>query len=162
MNNVPFTKRDVIIVFRDGVSQTQEVFMESGTLGWDEGKAEAMYFLDRDSIADGETRDGADTAMSLTLDFAVTDLAGPTYQTIYGWCARPTGSWEAANLVSSLGVGRDFRMHVYVTFLGDKRGGVEDVTLRFENFKPKVSVKEGDFLTASISGTCKATQPTRL
>lgn len=162
MNTVPLTKRDVIIVFKDGAANTQELFMESGTLGWDEGSPEAMYFMDRDSIDDGETRDGPDSAMSVSFDFAMTDLVNTAYQTIYGWCARPSGSWEASNLVSSLGAGRDFRMNVDVTFLGDKRGGVEDVTLRFPNYKPKVSVKEGDFLTASISGTCKATQPVRL
>jgi len=159
---VPFTKRDVIIVFRDGSTNEKEVFMESGTLSWDEGTPEAVYFLDRDSISDGETRNGPDSAMNLKLDFAITDLASAAYATLYGWCARPSGSWEATNLVSSLGSGRDFRMYVDVTFLGDKRGGVEDVTLRFNHFKPKLSVSEGEFLLASVSGTCKAIQPERL
>lgn len=161
-SRVPFTKRDVIIVLRDGSTNEAEVFMESGTLSWDEGTPEAIYFMDRDSISDGETRDGADTPMSVSLDFALTDLASPAYTTLYGWLARPSGSWEATNLVSSLGAGRDFRINVDVTFLGDKRGGVEDVTLRFPHFRSKLSVSEGEFLTASVTGTCKATQPERL
>lgn len=159
---IPFTKRDVIITLRDGSTNEAEIFMESGTLSWDEGTPEALYFLDRDSISDGETRDGPDSAMQVKFDFALTDLASAAYTTLYGWCARPSGSWEATNLVSSLGSGRDFRLYVDVTFLGDKRGGVEDVTLRFRHFKPKISVSEGDFLVASVSGTCKAIQPERL
>lgn len=159
---VPITKRDVIIVLRDGSTNEAEVFMESGSLSWDEGTPEAVYFLDRDSISDGETRDGPDSAMAVKLDLALTDLASAAYTTLYGWLARPSGSWEATNLVSSLGAGRDFRIHLDVTFLGDKRGGVEDVTLRFNHFRPKLSVSEGEFLVASVSGTCKATQPERV
>lgn len=159
---VPFTKRDVVIVLKDGSTNEAEIFMESGTLSWDEGTPEALYFLDRDSISDGETRDGPDSAMQVKFDLAITDLASAAYATLYGWLARPSGSWEETNLVSSLGSGRDFRIHLDITFLGDKRGGVEDVTLRFNHFKPKLSVSEGDFLLASVSGTCKATQPERL
>lgn len=160
-NRIPFTKRDLIVIFKDGASaeNSLEVFMESGNLSWTEGTPEAMYFMDRGSIDDGETRDGDDSPMELSMDLAFTDPHSASYTTVKGWLTRPTGSWEAANLTSSLGTGRDWRIHVEVTLLGDKRGGVADQTLRFPNWKPKVSAAEGDFLTLSVSGTCKATQP---
>lgn len=161
-NRIPFTKRDLIIVFRDGGANEAELFMEAGTLSWTEGTPEAIYFMDRGSIEDGETRNGDDSPMELSLDYALTDMPKSTEATIHGWLTRPSGSWEAENLISSLGVGRDFRINVDITFLGDKRGGVEDVTLRFKHWKPRISASEGDFLTGSVSGTCKSTQPERL
>lgn len=161
-NRIPLTKRDVIITLADGASAEQEVFMEEGNLSYTEGTPEALYFMDRGSLADGETRDGDDAPMEVSFDFAMTDYANPAYATIHGWCTRPEGSWEADNLVSSLGAGRDFRVNLNVTFLGDKRGGAEDVTLQFKHWKPRISVSEGEFLTVSVSGTCKATQPERL
>lgn len=142
---IPFTKRDLVVVLKDGSTNEQEVLMESGTLIWDEG-----------------SQAGPDTPMSLRLDFVFTDLSSEGYRTLDGWCARPAGSWEAYNLVSSLGPGRDWRFNVDVTFFGDKRGGVEDITLRFYHWKPKLSVRVGELLIASASGTCKATQPERL
>lgn len=162
MTRIPISKRDVIVILSDGASHEQEVFMESGNVAWQEGTPEALYFMDRGSIEDGETRDGDDTAMTVSMDFAITDFASDAYATLHGWFTRPEGSWEADNLVSSLGVGRDFRLNVDLVFLGDKRGGVEDYTLRFPHYKPQMSVAEGDFLVASLSGTCKATQPRRL
>ena len=161
-NRIPFTKRDLLVVFKDGSTNEQEVYMESGNLSWTEGTPEPLYFLDRGSLEDGETRDGDDVPMDLSFDFALTDLPTSSYATIMGWCTRPAGSWEESNLVSSLGAGRDFRINVDVTFFGDKRGGVEDVTLRFNHWKPRISGSEGDFLTISVSGTCKAIQPERL
>jgi hypothetical protein len=161
-NRVPFTKRDLIIILSDGGSYEQEVVMESGNLAWSEGTPDALFFMDRGSIEDGETRDGDDAPMDLSFDFMLTDMASPAYATLAGWISRPAGSWEASNLISSLGVGRDFRLNVDVTFLGDRRGGVEDITLRFKHWKPKLSAAEGDGLTASVAGPCKSTQPERL
>lgn len=159
MNRIPFTKRDLIVIFKDGGTQQIEAIMESGNLSWTEGTPEAIYYMDRDSIEDGETRDGADSPMELSMELAFTDAQSASYQTIKGWLTRPPGSWEESNLVSSLGAGRDYRIHVEVTLLGEKRGGVADQTLRFPNWKPKVSVSEGEFASMSVSGTCKATQP---
>lgn len=158
-NTIPFTKRDLIIVLKDGGSNSLELVMESGNLSWSEGTPEAVYFLDRGSIADGETRDGDDSPMELSMELAFTDTQAAAYASTYGWLTKPSGSWEDTNLVSSLGVGRDWRINVEVTLLGDKRGGVADKTLRFPNWKPKVSISEGDFMTISVSGTCKAIQP---
>lgn len=159
MNTVPFTKRDIILIFKDGGTNYIEAVMESGNVSWTEGTPEAIYFMDRDSIADGETRDGADSPMELSMELAFTDAQSAAYQTLYGWLTRPSGSWEASNLTSSLGTGRDFRINVEMTLLGEKRGGVADQTLRFPHWRPKVSVAEGEFMTMSVSGTCKATQP---
>ena len=159
MNRIPFTKRDLIVIFKDGGTQQIEAVMESGNLSWTEGTPEAMYYMDRDSIEDGETRDGADSPMELSMELAFTDTHSASYATLKGWLTRPPGSWEETNLTSSLGTGRDYRINVEVTLLGDKRGGVADQTLRFPHWKPKVSASEGDFLTLSVSGTCKATQP---
>jgi len=161
-NRVPFSKRDLIVIMRDGSLYEQEVFMEAGDVSWTEGVPEALYFLDRGSVEDGETRDGDDTPMELSFSFACTDLANSVYPTLVGWTSLPEGSWEADNLVSTLGAGRDMRLDVDVVFLGDRRGGVEDVTLRFKHWKPKISVAEGDFLTVSVTGTCKAIRPERL
>ena len=161
-NTVTITKRDFIVVLRDGGVNEKEVFMEQGNLSYTEGTPDPLYFMDRGSIADGDTRDGDDVPMDLSMDIGLTDFASEGYATLNGWLTRPAGSWEESNLVSSLGVGRDFRINVDVTILGDKRGGVEDVTLRFNHWKPKASVSEGDFLTMSVSGSCKSTQPERL
>lgn len=159
MNRIPFTKRDLIVIFKDGGTQQIEAFMETGDLGWVNGTPKALDILDRDSIKDGETRNGPDSACELSMTLAFTALQSASYQTIYGWLCRPPGSWEETNLTSSLGPGRDYRIYVEVTFLGDMRGGVADETYRFPHFCPSVSVAEGEFMTMSVSGTCKATQP---
>lgn len=160
-NRITMTKRDFIVVLRDGGGHEREVFMEKGDLAYTEGKPKPMYAMDRGSIADGDTRDGDDTPMELSMSINLTDFAG-NYSTVHGWLTRPAGSWEEANLISSLGAGRDFRINVDVTVLGDKRGGVEDITHRFHHWCPSASVSEGDFLTLSLSGSCKSTQPERL
>lgn len=162
MNRIPITKRDNIVVFTDGAGNRFEAFMEAGDLNWNEGTPEASYQMDRDSIEDGETRDGADSPMEMSMSMAYTGTYSASYPTMYGWLTRPKGSWEATNLVSSLGPGRDWRVNVEVTTLGEMRGGVADETLRFPHWKPKVSISEGEFMTMSVSGTCKATQPERL
>lgn len=156
---ITFTKRDFILVLRDGAGHEKEVFMEQGDLSYDEGTPAATYCMDRGSIADGDTRDGDDEPMNLSMSLALTDMARAVYSTLHGWLTRPPGSWEASNLVSSLGVGRDYRINVDLTMLGDKRGGVEDITMRFNHWRPRLSASEGDFFTASLSGTCKSTQP---
>lgn len=159
MNRIPFTKRDVIVVFKDGGTNSIEAEMETGDVSWTEGTPEAVYFMDRGSIADGETRDGDDAPLELSMSLAFTDTQSAAYQTLYGWLTRPEGSWEASNLVSSLGAGRDFRINVEMTMLGDKRGGVADQTWRFPHWRPRLDASEGEFLTMNLSGTCKATQP---
>lgn len=162
MNTIPFTKRDVILVFKDGGSNYIEVVMESGNLSWTPGTPKASYQMDRDSIADGETRNGPDSPMELSMDMTLTDMQSASYQTLYGWLCRPPGSWEESNLVSSLGPGRDWRINVEMTLLGEKRGGVADETYRFPHFCPSISVAEGEFMTMSVSGTCKAILPEQL
>lgn len=157
-DRVTITKRDLLLTFRDGSTFSQTVFMEDGSLSWDEGTPEAIYFMDRGSIEDGDTRDGDDSPLSLSFTVAQTDHANATSATLDGWLRYPDGSWERTNLVSTLGAGRDFRVHLDVTILGDKRGQA-DRTLRFPHAKLKVSASEGDFLTVSVNGTCKATQP---
>ena len=158
MPTVTITKRDLLLTIRDGGSNSKVVLMEDGSLSWDEGTPEAIYMITRGSIANGDTRDGDDTPMSLSFNIAVTDHANAAASTLDGFLRIPPGSWEETNLVSTLGAGRDMRLDLEVTILGDKRGQA-DQTLQFPDCKFKVSDAEGDFLMRSVTATCKATQP---
>lgn len=158
MSTVTITKRDLMLIFRDGIGNYWTIFLEDGSMSWTEGTPEAIYFMDRGSIEDGDTRDGDDTPMTLSFNVAFADHANATEPTQDGWLRIPPDSWEAANLISTLGAGRDMRLHLDVVIMGDKRGQV-DQTLRFKHCKFKVSDSEGNFLMRSVSGTCKATQP---
>lgn len=132
----------------DGLGQSREVPVCSGKLEWVE-TVETITFVGRH---DECSREGDAHPMSLSFRTVITDRYSENGPTLDGWLRIPPGSWESMNLISTLGAGRDMRLHLDVKIVADKLNRI----MRFSHCKFLVSEEPHQTI---VTATCKASAP---
>lgn len=147
----PYEIQGAQFTLEDGSGQSREVPVCSGKLKWIE-TVETITFVGRH---DECSREGDDHPMSLSFLTVITDRYSKDGQTLDGWLRIPPGSWESMNLISTLGAGRDMRLHLDVWIAGDKLNPLNRI-MRFSHCK--FLVDEGP-RQAIVTATCMASAP---